>query len=135
MSPVHEWTCHRAPHRLARVASVAEMLAARLLACIGRRASRGVARGVAKGYAELVRKGNSEVMEEEFKTIPDYVGPEHRKQILELAAVDEKEISDVECCEYLIRHWNETVEDGNPLYNDRNTLGAAASRTSSPSLG
>ncbi len=56
---------------------------------------------------------------DEFKTIPDYVKPENRKRLLELAAVDEKEVSDVECCEYLIRHWNETVEDGNPLYNDR----------------
>jgi acyl dehydratase len=57
--------------------------------------------------------------EDEFKTIPGYVKPENRKRILELATVDEKEISAVECCEYLIRHWNETVEDGNPLYNDR----------------
>jgi len=57
--------------------------------------------------------------EAEFKTIPDYVNPENRKRILELTVADEKEVSDVECCEYLIRHWNETVEDGNPLYNDR----------------
>ncbi len=57
--------------------------------------------------------------EEEFRTIPDSVKPENRKRILELAVANEKEISDVECCEYLIRHWNETVEDGNPLYNDR----------------
>ncbi len=56
---------------------------------------------------------------QEFKTIPDYVGPESRQKILELTVAEEKEISDVECCEYLIRHWNETVEDGNPLYNDR----------------
>ncbi len=57
--------------------------------------------------------------ETEFKTIPDYVKPENRKRILELAMADDKEVSDVECCEYLIRHWNETIEDGNPLYNDR----------------
>jgi acyl dehydratase len=57
--------------------------------------------------------------EDDFKTIPDYVKPANRKRILELAVADEKEVSDVECCEYLIRHWNETVEDGNPLYNDR----------------
>ncbi len=57
--------------------------------------------------------------EDEFKTIPDYVKPENRMRLLELAVVDEKEVSDVECCEHLIRHWNETVEDGNPLYNDR----------------
>jgi hypothetical protein len=57
--------------------------------------------------------------EGEFKTIPDYVKPENRRKILELAVANEKEVSEVECCEYLIRHWNETVEDGNPLYNDR----------------
>ncbi len=57
--------------------------------------------------------------QDEFKTIPDYVKPENRRKILELAVANEKEISQVECCEYLIRHWNETVEDGNPLYNDR----------------
>jgi acyl dehydratase len=57
--------------------------------------------------------------EAEFKTIPAYVKPANRKMILELAVANEKELSDVECCEFLIRHWNETVEDGNPLYNDR----------------
>ena len=57
--------------------------------------------------------------EAEFKTIPDYVKPANRRRILELAVTDEKEVSEVQCCEYLIRHWIETVEDGNPLYNDR----------------
>jgi acyl dehydratase len=56
--------------------------------------------------------------EDEFKTIPDFVKPENRRKILELAVANEKEVSQVECCEYLIRHWNETLEDGNPLYND-----------------
>jgi acyl dehydratase len=59
------------------------------------------------------------ITEDQFNTIPDYVKPENRKQILELATVEDKEVSDVECSEYLIRHWNETVEDANPLYNDR----------------
>jgi len=59
------------------------------------------------------------ITEDEFNTIPDYVKPENREKILALAVANEREISDVECCEYLIRHWNETVEDGNPLYNDR----------------
>ena len=59
------------------------------------------------------------ITEGEFKTIPDHVTPENRKKILELAVANEKEVSDVECCEYLIRHWNETIEDGNLLYNDR----------------
>ncbi len=57
--------------------------------------------------------------EGEFGRIPDYVTPQNRKRILELSRPNEKEISPVECSEYLIRHWLETVEDGNPLYNDR----------------
>jgi hypothetical protein len=55
----------------------------------------------------------------EFGRIPDYVTPGNRKRILELSRPNEKEISQVECSEYLIRHWLETVEDANPLYNDR----------------
>ena len=55
----------------------------------------------------------------QFRTIPDYVTPENRERILALAEANEREVSDVACCEYLIRHWNEAVEDGNPLYNDR----------------
>jgi acyl dehydratase len=51
--------------------------------------------------------------------IPDYVRPENRQRLLELTRPNEKEVSQVECSEYLIRHWLETVEDGNPLYNDR----------------
>ena len=57
--------------------------------------------------------------EEDFNTIPDYVKPENREKILELAVENEKEISDVDCNEYLIRHWLELVEDGNPLYTDK----------------
>lgn len=59
------------------------------------------------------------LIEEEFQTIPDYIKSENREKILALAEPNEKEVSEVECCEYLIRHWNETVEDGNPLYNDK----------------
>jgi len=51
--------------------------------------------------------------------IPDYVTPANRKRILELCQPNDKEVSEVECSEYLIRHWLETVEDANPLYNDR----------------
>jgi hypothetical protein len=57
--------------------------------------------------------------EPEFGAIPDYVTPANRKRILELSQPNEKEVSQVECNEYLIRHWLETVEDANPLYNDR----------------
>jgi len=51
--------------------------------------------------------------------IPAYVGAENRARILELSQPNPKEVSEVECSEYLIRHWLETVEDANPLYNDR----------------
>ena len=57
--------------------------------------------------------------QENFGRIPDYVTPENRQRILELSRPNEKEVSPVECSEYLIRHWLETVEDANPLYNDR----------------
>jgi len=50
--------------------------------------------------------------------IPDHVTPENRAKIAELAQESPREVSQVECCEYLIRHWCETVEDGNPLYLD-----------------
>ena len=50
--------------------------------------------------------------------IPGYVSDENRRKILELGEESEREVSQVECCEYLIRHWCETVEDGNPLYLD-----------------
>jgi len=50
--------------------------------------------------------------------IPDHVTPENRAKIAELDQESPREVSQVECCEYLIRHWCETVEDGNPLYLD-----------------
>ena len=50
--------------------------------------------------------------------IPEYVTEENRLRILELGQESEREVSQVECCEYLIRHWCETIEDGNPLYLD-----------------
>ena len=59
-----------------------------------------------------------DLAEGEFGTIPEYVSLKNRKRILELSQPNEKEISPVECSEYLIRHWLETVEDANPLYND-----------------
>ena len=56
--------------------------------------------------------------EDEFETIPDYASEEARAGILEMAQETEPQPCAVECCEHLIRHWCETVEDGNPLYLD-----------------
>jgi len=50
--------------------------------------------------------------------IPEYVTPANREKILALAQESPRDVSQVECCEYLIRHWCETIEDGNPLYAD-----------------
>ncbi len=50
--------------------------------------------------------------------IPKYVTPENRQKIIELGEGSPVDVSQVECSEYLIRHWCETVEDGNPLYLD-----------------
>ena len=56
--------------------------------------------------------------EQSFETIPDYASEEARRGILEMAEESEPQTCAVECCEHLIRHWCETVEDGNPLYLD-----------------
>jgi len=50
--------------------------------------------------------------------IPAHVTPANRDAIIALASESERDVSQVECCEYLIRHWCETIEDGNPLYLD-----------------
>lgn len=50
--------------------------------------------------------------------IPSYVTDENRREILVLGQESEREVSQVVCCEHLIRHWCETIEDGNPLYLD-----------------
>jgi hypothetical protein len=54
----------------------------------------------------------------EFQLMPEYASEEVRQTILELAQESERVPCAVECCEHLIRHWCETVEDGNPLYLD-----------------
>ncbi len=50
--------------------------------------------------------------------IPEYVSEEVRQKILELAQESEPQVAPLEVNEYFIRHWCETVEDGNPLYLD-----------------
>ena len=60
-----------------------------------------------------------EVQAKSRLNIPDYVTAKNRARLIELSQPYEKEVSDVDCNEYLIRHWLETVEDGNPLYSDR----------------
>ena len=50
--------------------------------------------------------------------IPEHVSEEVKQKILKLTEETEPQVAPVECGEYLIRHWCETVEDGNPLYLD-----------------
>jgi acyl dehydratase len=52
----------------------------------------------------------------DFQTIPDYASDDVAQKILDLAVEPEPIPCAVECSEHLIRHWCETVEDGNPLY-------------------
>ena len=50
--------------------------------------------------------------------IPDHLSPSAREQIYELTKSADAGSVDIECSEHLIRHYCETVEDGNPLYHD-----------------
>ncbi len=51
--------------------------------------------------------------------IPEDVTEEVRQELLEMSEESPLgELSEVEVCEYLVRHWCETLEDGNPLYLD-----------------
>ncbi len=56
--------------------------------------------------------------DQQFEFMPDYASEEVAQKILDLAVESEPIPCAVECCEHLIRHWCETVEDGNPLYLD-----------------
>jgi len=58
------------------------------------------------------------VTEDEFQYMPEYASEEVRREILELTKESEPRPCAVECCEHLIRHWCEALEDGNPLYLD-----------------
>jgi len=50
--------------------------------------------------------------------IPDYVSDDVRRKIIALTEESEPEPAPLEVNEYLIRHWCEALEDGNPLYLD-----------------
>jgi acyl dehydratase len=50
--------------------------------------------------------------------IPDYLSDESRSKLVSLLEESEPEAAPLEVNEYLIRHWCETLEDGNPLYLD-----------------
>jgi acyl dehydratase len=56
--------------------------------------------------------------EQSLDFIPDYASAEVRRRIAELAEESEPEPAPLEVNEYLIRHWCEALEDGNPLYLD-----------------
>jgi hypothetical protein len=50
--------------------------------------------------------------------VPDYLSEEQKKALLSLAVESEPEPAPLVVNEYLIRHWCEALEDGNPLYLD-----------------
>jgi acyl dehydratase len=50
--------------------------------------------------------------------IPENVSEQVKQKILELAKESEPHLAPLQVNEYFIRHWCETVEDGNPLYLD-----------------
>lgn len=50
--------------------------------------------------------------------IPEYLPEEAQRKLAALATESPPEPGPVEVSEYLIRHWCETLEDGNPLYLD-----------------
>jgi acyl dehydratase len=50
--------------------------------------------------------------------VPEDLSPEAREKLLALARESRPEPAAIEVDEYLIRHWCETLEDGNPLYLD-----------------
>ena len=50
--------------------------------------------------------------------IPEYLSAAAQQRLRELAVESPPEAAPLEVNEYLIRHWCETLEDGNPLYLD-----------------
>jgi acyl dehydratase len=56
--------------------------------------------------------------EETLDYIPEYLSDENKRSLEALAKESEPEPAQLEVNEHLIRHWCETLEDGNPLYLD-----------------
>ena len=56
--------------------------------------------------------------EETLDYIPEDLSDERKRRLRELTVESEPEPASLEVNEYLIRHWCETLEDGNPLYMD-----------------
>src|SRR5262245_13963166 len=54
----------------------------------------------------------------ELDYIPDYLPAEVQRKLAALSEESKPEAAPLEVNEYLIRHWCETLEDGNPLYLD-----------------
>ena len=50
--------------------------------------------------------------------LPDYLTEDAKQRLLALAQESEPTVAPLDVSEYLIRHWCETLEDGNPLYLD-----------------
>ena len=57
-------------------------------------------------------------MDTTLEYIPEYLPDAAKQRLRDLARESEPEPAPLEVNEYLIRHWCETLEDGNPLYHD-----------------
>lgn len=55
----------------------------------------------------------------ELEYVPEYLPEETKARLRALTNESDPEAAPLEVDEYLIRHWCETLEDGNPLYLDR----------------
>ncbi|MFQ5473729.1 MAG: MaoC family dehydratase N-terminal domain-containing protein [Dehalococcoidia bacterium] len=57
-------------------------------------------------------------MTEALDYIPEYLPDENKRRLQALTQESAAQAAPLEVNEYLIRHWCETLEDGNPLYHD-----------------
>ena len=61
--------------------------------------------------------------------VPEYLSEEAKRKLVALTVESEPEAAPLEVNEYLIRHWCETLEDGNPLYLDEDYAKARGFRS------
>ena len=73
--------------------------------------------------------------ESTLEYIPDYLSEAAQQRLRDLAHESKPEAAPLEVNEYLIRHWCEMIEDGNPLYLDADYARSQGFRTVVAPLG